>query len=334
MQVVTEVFVDQSFCSIVPDKLEIVFRMRVVLIILLVCSALGLSGAGFLLLKNRNSGSAVKEIPKTYVIVPKNDLPRGHMVIPGDLAWIEWPSESANNFISSKIKDETLLSKYNGRVTLSEISINSPILEKNFIAKDAVGGLVSLLLQPGKRAYTIAVSIDSGGAGFIVPGDYVDIILIQNLRDKLPRSNTNAAPSKLTDKILNAAAETLLQNVKVLAVGNKTHVARTSSDKEVTPVETITVEVTQRESEKIALAKTLGSLSVVLRSLTIGINANSSGFVADTTTSKALDEVIQEVQKNIDEGPSPGSANAGSTKKKAIKIYSGRNVIEKNVSPR
>ena len=79
--------------------------MRAILIFLLVVATLGLSGAGFLLLKNRQAEPVIKEIPKTYVMVPNMDLLRGHVIGPGDLAWMEWPSESANNFISSKQKD-------------------------------------------------------------------------------------------------------------------------------------------------------------------------------------------------------------------------------------
>ena len=308
--------------------------MRIFLIILLVCSTLGLSGAGFLLLNNRNSAPKVKEPPKSFVMVPQNDLPKGHTIGPGDLAWMEWPNASAANFISSKIKDEFFLLKFNGRVTLSEISANTPIQEKYFISADKTGGLVSLLLQPGKRAYTISVNIDSGGSGFIVPGDYVDIILTQNLRDKLPRSNSNSAPSKLTDKILNAAAETLLDNVKVIAVGSKTYVASSSSDTEATPVDTITLEVSQEESEKLALAKTLGSLSIVLRSLMDKPEDKEFNFVADTNVSRALDKVTEELQKNVDEDSGSNSPTSRSSKKKTIKIYSGRNVFEKNISLR
>jgi Flp pilus assembly protein CpaB len=308
--------------------------MRIFLIILLVFSTLGLSGAGFLLLKNRKAEPVVKEIPKTYVMVPNVDLLRGHVIGPGDLVWMEWPSESANNFVSSKQKEDALLSRFNGRVARLEISAKTPILEKNFISKDAAGGLISLLLQPGKRAYTISVGIDTGGAGFIVPGDYVDIVLIQNIRDKLPRSNSKSKSVGLTDQVLNAAAETLLKNVKVIAVGAKTYVARTSSDTEVTPVETITVEVGQVESEKLALAKTMGSLSVVLRSLSFEPDSNTIGYVSDTNASKVLNKVMVEAQKNAEEETGSTSNKDGKSRKKSITIYSGRNVIEQKVSPR
>ena len=308
--------------------------MRAILIILLVVATLGLSGAGFLLLKNRQAEPVIKEIPKTYVMVPNMDLLRGHVIGPGDLAWMEWPSESANNFISSKQKENSLLSKYNGRVARLEISAKTPILEKNFISKDAAGGLISLLLQPGKRAYTISVGIDTGGAGFIVPGDYVDIVLIQNIRDKLPRSNSKPKSVGLTDQVLNAAAETILNNVKVIAVGAKTYVARTSADTEVTPVETITVEVDQAESEKLALAKTMGSLSVVLRSLAFEPDSKENSYVSDTSASKVLDKVVEEAQKNAEEEEGSGSDQNRPSRKKSITIYSGRNVTEQKVAPR
>ena len=306
--------------------------MRILLIILLVCSTLGLTGAGFLLLKNRNVAPKVKEAPKAFVIVPQSNLVRGHVVGPGDLAWIEWPSSSAAKFVTSKKKEESIIAKFNGRVVISEITANNPIAEKNFISKDLAGGLISALLEPGKRAYTLSVNVDTGGGGFIFPGDYVDVILIQNLRDKLPRSNAPSSSIKLTNQILNSAAETIIQNVKVLAVGTKTYVARNSAEKAVTPVATITLEVNQHESEKLALAKSMGSLSVVLRSLVRGKDASSEGYIADTTASEALNRVIQEFEKKPVSKSSSSPSSARLPKSTSIKIYSGGTVKEKNIT--
>jgi pilus assembly protein CpaB len=312
--------------------------MRIFLIVLLVCSALGLSGAGFLLLKNRSAKPVVKVEPKEYVLVPQNDLFRGHVIGPGDLAWLEWPQSSAVNFISSKTKDDSFILKYNGRVLRSEVSANTPIIEKSFISKDVAGGLISSLLETGKRAYTLSVSIDTGGAGFILPGDYVDIILVQNLRDKLPRGKSGQSEIKLTDEILNSASETIVQNVKVLAVGKKTFVARSSASKDVTPVESVTVEVDQSESEKLALAKTLGSISVVLRSLADDKSDSASRYVADTEASKALDTVIKKLEQSSElsptldsSGSSSGKPEVTAAKTKSIMIYTGRSVFQKTV---
>ncbi len=314
--------------------------MRILLIILLVLSTLGLSGAGFLLLKNRKATPTVKVEPKSYVIVPQKDLVRGHVISPGDLTWVEWPSSSATKFVTSKDKENSKLSKFTGRVVRSEISANAPILEKNFISKDVAGGLVSALLEPGKRAFTLSVGVDTGGGGFIFPGDFVDIILIQNLRDKLPRSKSGAAPVRLTDQILNSAAEIILENIKVLAVGTQTYVARTSSDKPVTPVKTITLEVDQQESQKLAIAKTLGSFSVVLRSLVSGSEGKNTEYLADTKVSKALKTVIEEAEKNRGiSNPSSNNKNTPEQVKretnisKSIKIFSGRSVTEKKIAP-
>ena len=313
--------------------------MRILLIILLVCATLGLSGAGFLLLKNRNATPVVKEEPKAYIVVPQTDLVRGHVVGPGDLNWIEWPQSSAINFISSNVKDESVLLRYNGRIVKSETAANTPITEKTFISKDVAGGLISSLLEKDKRAYTLSVTVDTGGAGFILPGDYVDVILVQNLRDKLPRSRSGDPPTRLNEQIINSASETIIQNVKVLAVGSKTFVARASASKDVTPVESITVEVDQAESEKLALAKTLGIISVVLRSLTYEKDNPTSEFVADTDTSKALNSVVKKLEQENKSAPATNISNISSPKTepradktKSIMIYSGKGVFEKTVA--
>jgi len=313
--------------------------MRILLIILLACATLGLSGAGFLLLKNRSATPVVKEEPKAYIIAPQTDLVRGHVVGPGDLNWIEWPQSSAINFISSNIKDEFVLLKYNGRILKSEIAANTPITEKSFISKDVAGGLISSLLEKDKRAYTLSVTIDTGGAGFILPGDYVDVILVQNLRDKLPRSRSGETPTRLNEQIINSASETIIQNVKVLAVGSKTFVARASASKDVTPVESITVEVDQAESEKLALAKTLGIISVVLRSLTYEKDNPSSGYVADTDASQALKSVIEKLEQTTKSESATNNSDTNSQKTepstrrpKSIVIYNGQSVFEKTLT--
>ena len=312
--------------------------MRLLVLILLIISALGLAGAGFLLVKGRSSAPIVEQQPKTFVIVPKSDLMRGHIVRAENLTWVEWPEDLSSNYIASKDKNQSTISGLVGRIVRTEIQENVPLTEKSLISKKMAGGLISSLLSEDKRAYTIAVGPDTGGAGFILPGDYVDVILIQNIRDMLPRLDSDNAKIQLTDKILNATSETIMENVKVLAVGNKTSVTRDSDDSSVTPVQSITLELSQRDSEKIALAKTLGTLSIALRSLAgkPGVSV-SDDFVGDTNTSRALGAVIESLRgsskSKIGDAIEGNKENTPSSRN-SIKIYSGKNVVEKNLQER
>jgi pilus assembly protein CpaB len=309
--------------------------MRLLVLILLIISAVGLAGAGFLFIKGSSSAPIVEQAPKTFVVVPKTDLFRGHVVRADDLTWVEWPEDLSGNYIASKDKNQSTITGLYGRIVRTEVQGNVPLLEKSLISKKTAGGLISSLLSDNKRAYTIAVGPDTGGAGFILPGDYVDIILIQNIRDMLPRLEMDDAKIQLSDEILNATAETIMRNIKVLAVGNKTSVARDSKDSSVTPVESITVELSQKESEKLALAKTLGTLSVALRSLAGESSILvSDDFVADTTASRALGAVLEsleEASKSKSLGSERDNIKEQNTSKNTIKIYSGKNVIEKKM---
>jgi pilus assembly protein CpaB len=104
------------------------------------------------------------------------------------------------------------------------------------------------------RAVTVGVSATSGVAGFVFPGDRVDLVLTQEVS-----GGDNEAPLR--------ASETIVRNIRVLAVDQRLNARDEAGNQVAQTVATITFEATPKIAEKIAVAQTIGQLSLSLRSL-------------------------------------------------------------------
>jgi pilus assembly protein CpaB len=152
---------------------------------------------------------------------------------------IQWPEESVPAGAFNKISD---LTSNGRRVVLTPIEANEPVLASK-ITGSGQRATLSALLQDGMKAVTIRVNDVEGVAGFVLPGDRVDVVL-----------------TRQQDKNL-AATDVVLQNVRVLAVDQ---VADERTDKP-SLAKAITLEVEVTAAQKLALAATVGTLSLALR---------------------------------------------------------------------
>lgn len=131
------------------------------------------------------------------------------------------------------------------RMALALIARNEPVLRSKITAPNQPATLSSIL-TPGKRAVTVRVDDVRGVAGFIQPGDLVDVVLIRTEAD-------SRNGQSYSDIILQAA--------KVLAIDQ---VTGERSDKP-TIAKAVTLEVTAEDAQKILLATNIGHLSLILR---------------------------------------------------------------------
>jgi len=134
--------------------------------------------------------------------------------------------------------------KDGGRVVLASLDTGEPVLRSK-ITEPGQRGSLSSLVKDGMRAVTVRVDDVRGVAGFILPGDFVDIILIGD--DSSIRHE--------------GYSETLLQHVKVLAIDQ----LASERQEHPTVAKAVTVEVTPQEAQKLLLASNVGKLSLVLR---------------------------------------------------------------------
>ncbi|UTW59834.1 Flp pilus assembly protein CpaB [Kordiimonas sp. SCSIO 12603] len=196
--------------------------------------------------------------PAAQILVAKTDLHVGSTITAENLVWQAWPKSGVNKAYYSKpnakIKDLV------GTIVRTPMNEGDPIT-KSALVKKGASGVLAATLTPGMRAFTVPVTATSGVAGFIVPGDRVDVIL------------THAV--EVTRREKYQVAETIFQNVRVLATDQKNQ----QNDK-VKVAKTATLEVTQSMAEKLAIVANVGKLSLALRSLERG----NDGLLADPNT--------------------------------------------------
>lgn len=197
-----------------------------------------------------NAEAAVPTGPR--VLVAKRALTAGTIITADALGFQPWPKELVQD--AYFIDGEADMNKLLGTVVRYPITAGEPVTQGSLVAPGDRGFLAAAL-GPGMRAVTVPVSAQSGVAGFVFPGDRVDVVLTQEVS------------GDCTDCSLKAA-ETVLRNLRVLATDQTTEKTTDENGKTVVDqFSTVTLEVTPKIAEKIAVAQTIGTISLVLRSI-------------------------------------------------------------------
>lgn len=176
------------------------------------------------------------EIATAKVVVAKTEMAPGAPITPETITVADWPRASVPK---GAFADAALLKD---RVVNTGLSAGEPVLESKLAPQGSKGGL-SAVITPGKRALTVSVNEIVGVAGFALPGNYVDIMV-----------NTQDDRGSPISKIV-------LEKILVLAVAQEAE--RDPTKPKV--VNAVTMELTPEEAEKLDLARSIGSLSLVLR---------------------------------------------------------------------
>ncbi|MBV8938989.1 MAG: Flp pilus assembly protein CpaB [Alphaproteobacteria bacterium] len=190
--------------------------------------------------------------PLARVLVAKQNIPPGSIVKAGqDIGWEPWPAEALQPYY---IKEEgSDINAYNGSVARIAIHPGEAVTTSALV-KPGAGGFLSAMLEPGKRAVSIAVTPTSGNAGLIFPGDRVDLIVTHRMK---LRSSPNAQEQ---DAVVS---ETFIENVRVVAVDQQLD----NPENKAVLAKTISVEVTPEQAQRVAVAEDMGKISFTLRGL-------------------------------------------------------------------
>ena len=186
------------------------------------------------------------------VLVAKRALPVGTIITADAVAYQLWPQELVQDayFIDGEADMELLL----GTVVRHDITAGEPVTQGSLVAPGDRGFLAAAL-GPGMRAVTVPVSDRTGVAGFVFPGDRVDMVLTQTV------DGSDGGEELRT-------SETILTNLRVLATDQSTETTTNEDGRTVVQAfRTVTLEVTPRIAEKIAVAQTIGTISLSLRSI-------------------------------------------------------------------
>ena len=195
--------------------------------------------------------AAQMEAQGPRVLVAQRALPVGTIITADAINFQLWPEELVQN--AYFLDGEADMSKLLGTVVRHPITAGEPVTQGALVAPGDRGFLAAAL-APGMRAITVPVSAQSGVAGFVFPGDRVDMVLTQTIKGD--------------EDTEMRASETILRNLRVLATDQST-VSEKAEDGStiVKPFRAVTLEVTPVIAEKIAVAQTIGTLSLSLRSL-------------------------------------------------------------------
>ena len=180
-----------------------------------------------------------KAIASQTVVVAKQPLRFGTELTAAMLQEVPWPSDALPNGAFAKIHD---IMAGGRRVVLAAIEANEPVLSLK-ITGPGQRATLSALVKPGMKAVTIRVNDVEGVGGFVLPGDHVDVVLTRQI-----------------DKG-SATTQVVLQNTRVLAVDQ---IADERAQKAAV-AKSVTLEVDTVDAQKLWLASSVGSLSLLLR---------------------------------------------------------------------
>ncbi|MEG3123664.1 Flp pilus assembly protein CpaB [Sphingomonas sp. GB1N7] len=186
------------------------------------------------------------------VLVATRALPVGTILDATALKFQPWPKDLVEN--AYYLKAGTDLKALQGTVVRAAITAGQPLTQGSLV-KPGDRGFLAAALGPGMRAVTIPISAQAGVAGFVFPGDRIDLILTQTVP-----GGGDGPPLK--------ASETIMRNLRVLATDQRTDNTVGEDGKTVVRgFSNVTIEASPSLAERIAVAQTLGTLSLSLRSI-------------------------------------------------------------------
>lgn len=222
--------------------------------------------------------------PTVKILVAANNLPAGTLLRDEHVSWQAWPEGDGleDMYIVENIRtvDELF-----GTVVRQGISAGEPISDGRLV-KPGQSGFLAAVLKPGSRAISINVDATSGIAGFVFPGDRVDLILTLNVNQGGEEGSVG-----------HHASETILTDVRVVAMDQSTD----DQTQEASVRRIATLEVSPKEVEIVSVSRELGRLSLSLRSiarnedtlksnkeLTVMAEERGRGFTLDSEASSLI----------------------------------------------
>ena len=217
----------------------------------------------------------VAQLPTVDVLVAKNDIGLGQNVKPEDLQWQSWPQATASNAFIRKTDRPDAATQLVGYIARDPLIAGEPIRDQKLVKANG-SGFMAAILPSGSRGISTEISPETGAGGFILPNDRVDVILTR--REKHPENT--AMPEMVI-------SETILSNVRVLAIDQ----APKEKEGQTTVVgKTVTLELLPDQTETLARARQMGTLTLALRSITD----------AKATQVKADDDALVTVYRGVD----------------------------------
>ncbi|SDA83454.1 Flp pilus assembly protein CpaB [Mesorhizobium qingshengii] len=195
------------------------------------------------------SGPKAPAVALQDVLVLSGDVPMGNQ-LNNNIAWQSWPADGINaNFITRAAEPEAL-DKLKGSVARMTMYTGEPLRRSKLIGEGQ--SFMSSILPSGMRAVATAISADTSAGGFILPNDFVDVIMTRKADAGNGGTNFNT--------------ETILKNIRVLAIDQT--IQEDEEGKKTRVGQTATLELTPRQAEIITVAQQMADrLTLALRAI-------------------------------------------------------------------
>lgn len=237
------------------------------------------------------------EEQKAQVLVAKGPIGVGQRLSPDLVEWQDWPETAVRGEYITIAGAPEAPNQLNDAVARFEFFTGEPIREAKLVRADQ--GYLSAVLPQGMRGVSISVSAESGAGGFITPNDRVDVVL----------SRSGGA---------SQVSETILANVKVLAIGKRLGEMGTTGapqNAEANPAsETFdgltiaTLELAPPQAEMVINAQKVGSLSLILRSIVDF--GESPGAARENSTNQPIRMIRYGHEASVMAGQTPNAPAA------------------------
>lgn len=270
--------------------------MRPIVIVLIVL-ALGTAGiAAFLVSQFLASQTPAPTTTATQtgtqnVLVAARDIVPGTVLTPDDIRWEPWPETLIDQrFVVQPAQVENQATgqdpqqEFLDRIARRSIMAGEP-MSREMVIKQGDSGVTAANLAKGMRAITLNVTPPQGVAGLILPNDHVDVLMSVTVRDIVGIVGWK-------DVVLKYSAETIMKDVRVIAINQK--LSHDPKEGVAEPGNLVTLEVTPEQAERLLVSQETGTLSLTLRSMVPGVNDNdrTQTFTMDVRASRALSSLV------------------------------------------
>lgn len=229
--------------------------------IIVLAIAFAAAGGAAIVAKRRSAPPPAERVEVTRqvgtveVLVASREIRLGDSVSSGDVKWQDWPKAAVTSGYVTRTASPNAKSQIAGSIARAPFLSGEPIKDQKLI-KASEGGVMAAILPSGMRAISTPIREETAAGGFILPNDRVDVIVSRRVR--MARREEHVS-------------DTVLRNVRVLAIGQ---IIEQKDGKKVANGKTATLELTPHQAETLALARSMGDISLSLRSLT---DANPNG---------------------------------------------------------
>ncbi|MDX2259735.1 MAG: Flp pilus assembly protein CpaB [Hyphomicrobiaceae bacterium] len=249
----------------------------------------GIAGfAAFVMMKGIvNQKPTTKTMPvfvdATEVMVAAKDIGLGEMVSEQHFTWQKWPKDGLRPGLITKDRGNPE-HELAGSIARAPLLAGEPVTPMKLI-KAGQGGVLSAILPAGMRAVSTRIEQKTAVGGLVLPNDHVDVILIRRQRSKSGNEEY--------------VSDTLFRNVRVLAIGQQIEAAAGEKAASGTnSTTTATLEMTPRQAELLALANSMGEITLSLRSVA-DLNSEGQNLGGDEFGNKERTETIRVLRYGV-----------------------------------